>query len=150
QSLLFLTEKGAGSRGALPPAEECAPNSTSHYSVDKYTPCESTESMKQTVLVRLDPTPAQHASLLRTLEAFNAACNAVAEVAFAHHHANKIELQKLVYYDIRQQFGLSAQMAIRAIAKVAEAYKRDKTSKPSFRPYGAMVYDERISNFPTA
>jgi IS605 OrfB family transposase len=104
--------------------------------------------MKQTVLVKLAPTPAQHASLLRTLEAFNAACNAVAEVAFAHHMANKIELQKLVYYDIRQQFSLSAQMAIRAIAKVAEAYKRDKRIKPSFRPHGAMVYDERICSFP--
>ncbi|HEY7851073.1 MAG TPA: transposase, partial [Ktedonobacterales bacterium] len=64
--------------------------------------------------------------------------------------ANKIELQKLVYYDIRQRFGLSAQMAIRAIAKVAEAYKRDKRIQPSFRPHGAMIYDERIYNFPTA
>ncbi|HLZ22535.1 MAG TPA: transposase [Ktedonobacterales bacterium] len=104
--------------------------------------------MKQTVLVKLAPTPEHHASLLRTLEAFNAACNAVAEVAFAHHLANKIELQKLVYYDIRQQFNLSAQMAIRAISKVAEAYKRDKRIKPSFRPHGAMVYDERICSFP--
>jgi len=106
--------------------------------------------MKQTVLVKLAPTLEQHASLLRTLEAFNAACNAVAEVAFAHHLANKIELQKLVYYDIRQHFGLSAQMAIRAIAKAVEAYKRDKKIKPSFRSHGAMVYDERIYNFPTA
>lgn len=104
--------------------------------------------MKQTLLVKLAPTPDQHASLLRTLEAFNAACNAVAEGAFAYHMANKIELQKLVYYDIRQQFGLSSQMAIRAIAKVAEAYKRDKHVKPSFRPHGAMVYDERICSFP--
>jgi IS605 OrfB family transposase len=105
--------------------------------------------MKQTVLLKLAPTPDQHASLRRTLEACNAACNAVAEVAFAHHLANKIELQKLVYYDLREQFGLSAQMAIRAIAKVAEAYKRDKKVKSSFRPHGAMVYDERICNFPT-
>jgi IS605 OrfB family transposase len=105
--------------------------------------------MKQTVLVKLAPTPEQHAALLRTLEAFNAACNAIAEVAFAEHSANKIDLQKLVYYDIRQQFGLSSQMAIRAIAKVAEAYKRDKAVKPAFRPHGAMVYDERIYNFPT-
>ena len=106
--------------------------------------------MKQTLLIKLGPTPEQHAALLRTLEAFNAACNAIADVAYEHHMANKIELQKLVYYEARQQFGLSAQMAIRAIAKVAEAYKRDKRVKPSFRPHGAMVYDERIYNFPTA
>jgi putative transposase len=104
--------------------------------------------MKQTVLVKLQPTPDQHAALLRTLEAFNAACNAIARVAFAERSANKIELQRLVYYDIRQQFGLSAQMTIRAIAKVAEAFKRDKRIKPSFRPHGAMVYDERICSFP--
>jgi|GEM_PF-4760517 predicted transposase len=57
-------------------------------------------------------------------ETFNAACNAIADVAFAHRLANKIELQKLVYYDICQQFGLSAQMAIGAITRVAEVYKR--------------------------
>lgn len=106
--------------------------------------------MKQTLLVKLAPTPEQHAALLRTLEAFNTACNAIADVAYEHRLANKIELQKLVYYDIRQHFGLSAQMAIRAIAKVAEAYKRDKRIKPLFRSHGAMVYDERMSNFPTA
>jgi len=88
--------------------------------------------MKHTVLVTLAPTPEHHASLLRTLEAFNAACTAVAVVAFARHMANKIALQTLVYSDLRQHFGLSAQMALRAIAKAAEAYKRDKTSKPAF------------------
>ena len=83
--------------------------------------------MKQTVLLKLAPTPDQHAALLRTLETFNAVCNAIAEVAFAERSAIKIELQKIVYYDIRQRFGLSSQMTIRAIAKVAEAYKRDKS-----------------------
>jgi predicted transposase len=77
--------------------------------------------MKQTLLVKLAPTPEHQAALLRTLEAFNAACNAMAATAFEHRLANKIALQQRVYYDTRQQFGLSAQMAIRAIAKVAEA-----------------------------
>ncbi|HEU5348643.1 MAG TPA: RNA-guided endonuclease TnpB family protein [Ktedonobacterales bacterium] len=104
--------------------------------------------MKQTLLVKLAPTPDQHAALLRTLETFNAACNAIAAVAFAERCANKIELQKLVYYDIREQFGLSSQMTIRAISKVSEAYKRDKKIQPHFRPHGAMVYDERICSFP--
>jgi predicted transposase len=104
--------------------------------------------MKQTVLVKLAPTPDDHAALLRTLEAFNAACNDIAGVAFREHSASKIDLQKLVYYDIRQRFGLSAQMTIRAIAKVAESYKRDKRLQPRFRPHSAMVYDERICSFP--
>jgi IS605 OrfB family transposase len=105
--------------------------------------------MKQTVLVKLFPTLEQRAALLRTLETFNAACNAIAAVAFAQRSANKIDLQRLVYYDMRQRFGLSAQMTIRAIAKVAEAYKRDKQIQPTFRTHGAMAYDERICNFPT-
>jgi putative transposase len=72
--------------------------------------------MKQTLIVKLAPEPHQHAVLLRTLETFNAACNTIADVAFAHRCTNKITLQKLVYRDVRQHFGLSAQMAIRAIA----------------------------------
>ncbi|HEV8192433.1 MAG TPA: hypothetical protein VGP82_13285 [Ktedonobacterales bacterium] len=97
--------------------------------------------MKQTLLVKLAPEPEQHAALLRTLETFNAACNAIAEVAYEHRIANKLRLQPLVYYDIRQRFGLSSQMAIRAIAKVSEAYKRDRKTKPTFRAHGA--YDLR-------
>jgi predicted transposase len=104
--------------------------------------------MKQTLLVKLAPTPEQHAALLRTLETFNAACNDIARTVFIQRSANKVEPQKLVYYDIRERFGLSAQMCIRAIAKVAEAYKRDRTILPRFRPHGAMTYDERILSFP--
>ncbi len=105
--------------------------------------------MKQTLLVKLAPEPEHHASLLRTLETFNAACNAIAEVAYDHREANKLALQRLVYYDVRERFGLSSQMAIRAIAKVSEAYKRDKRLKPHFRAHGAMTYDQRICSFPS-
>jgi predicted transposase len=104
--------------------------------------------MKQVLVVKLAPTSEQSATLLRTLETFNAACNDIAGVAFEQRSANKIELQKLVYYDIRERFGLSAQMCIRAIAKVGEAYKRDREKRPMFRAQGAMTYDERILSFP--
>jgi len=104
--------------------------------------------MKQTLLVKLAPTPDQHDALLRTLEAFNATCNAIAAVALRERMASRIDLQKLVYYDVRRAFGLAAQMAIRAIAKVSEAYKRDRSQQPRFRPHGAMVYDERNLSFP--
>ncbi len=100
--------------------------------------------MKQTVIVKLDPAPEQHAALLRTLEAFNAACNYIAQIAFAERTANKYTLQKLTYREARQRFGLSAQMAVRAISKVSDAYKRDKSIRVEFRPHGAMTYDQRI------
>jgi predicted transposase len=75
---------------------------------------------------------------------FNAACNDIAETAFEMHLANKIELQKTVYYPIREKYNLSAQMAVRAISKTVEAYKRDKSIKPTFDLDGAMPYDQRI------
>ena len=100
--------------------------------------------MNLTWMVKLQPTQEQAASLLETMERFNAACNAIAEIAFQEWTANKIKLQKLVYRDIRERFGLSAQMTVRAISKVAEAYKRDKSKKPVFRPHGAIIYDQRL------
>jgi len=104
--------------------------------------------MKQTLLVKLAPIPVQHAALLQTPETFNAACNAIAVVAFIEGCASKLALQRLVYYDIRKRFGLSSQMTIRAISKVSDAYKRNKHVQPRFRPHGAMVYDQRILSFP--
>ena len=103
--------------------------------------------MKQTMLLKLVPTSEQHRALLETMHAFNAACNAIAEVAFSLKSANKFALQKQVYARLRAEFGLPAQMAIRAISKTSEAYKRDKSIQPTFRPEGAIVYDERVMSF---
>ncbi len=100
--------------------------------------------MKLTMQLKLLPTPQQADAMLRTMERFNAACDALAGVAFANRCANKVELQKLAYHDIRRDFGLSAQMTVRAIAKVVEAYKLDKDIQTTFRPHGAIVYDQRI------
>jgi len=100
--------------------------------------------MMQTLMVKLDTSEEQHNALLETMHQFNEACNYIANIAFEMGTANKIELQKVVYYDVRNKFKLSAQLTIRAIAKVSEAYKRDRTIKPKFRPDGAIVYDQRI------
>lgn len=103
--------------------------------------------MKTTLQVKLLPSPEQHAALLATMHAFNAACTWIAEYAYAQRCASKFQLQKALYYEVRRRFGLSAQLAIRAIAKVVEAYKRDKRQQVAFRPAGAVVYDERIMAF---
>ena len=100
--------------------------------------------MKQTLMIKLAPTNEQHNILLETMERFNEACNSIAGVAFELKTANKIRLQQSVYHSIRGVFGLSAQLTIRAISKVCEAYKRNKKIQPTFRPHGAVVYDQRI------
>ena len=103
--------------------------------------------MKTIVKIKLSPSKEQYLILLKTLEAFNAACNYIAETAFSRKTANKYALQKLLYYDVKERFGLSAQLVIRAISKVSEAYKRDKKIQPSFKPHGAIIYDPRIMSF---
>lgn len=103
--------------------------------------------MKRTLAVKLAPTIDQASSLLATMERFNAACDAIAVVAHRERCANKVALQKLVYHGVRERFGLSAQMTVRAIGKVVDAYKRDKTRPPRFRPHGAVPYDERIMSW---
>ena len=103
--------------------------------------------MKTTMQIKLLPSATQHALLLDTMHAFNAACTWIAEYAYRERCASKFVLQKELYQEVRQQFGLSAQLAIRAIAKTVEAYKRDKTQPIAFRPDGAVVYDERILSF---
>ncbi len=100
--------------------------------------------MLQTLKVKVNANKEQHEKLLCTIHRFNDACNDIATTAYEKKCANKVKLQKIVYYDIRERYGLSAQMTVRAISKVVEAYKRNKKIKPIFKQDGAMVYDQRI------
>jgi putative transposase len=86
--------------------------------------------MLQTLMVKLDPSPEQHKMLCQTMKRFNEACNHIAETVFALHSANKVEIHKTVYYPVREHFGLSAQLTIRAISKVCEAYSPRTTDYP--------------------
>jgi len=103
--------------------------------------------MKQTMLLKLAPTTEQAKALLDTMHAFNGACDYIAEQAFESQVANKFELQKMTYGELRTTYHLPAQLAIRAISKTTDVYKRDKSIQPTFRPEGAIVYDERVMSF---
>jgi putative transposase len=88
------------------------------------------------------------ASLLSaTMRAFNAAADWLAGEAFRLRTANKVELQQLYYDQLRDDFGISAQMAIRCIAQVCEAYSRDKSIRPRFKKYASIPYDQRLMTF---
>jgi len=103
--------------------------------------------MKQVIVIKLEPSQEQQKALLATVEAFNRGCQYAADVAYEKRLANKIALQPFVYGTLCSEFGLSSQMAIRAIAKAVEAYKRDRRIHVKFDPHGAMVYDPRIMSF---
>jgi len=66
---------------------------------------------------------------------------------FAGKVTNKIEAQELCYRDVRERFGLGSQTAILCIHRAVEAYKRDTSIVPVFRPDAAITYDVRTLSF---
>ncbi len=103
--------------------------------------------MKLTAKVKLLPTPEQAELLKQTLEVANAACNAISEQAWQSHTFHQFSLHKLTYHNTREQFALSAQVVVRCISKVANAYKIDNKTKRSFKPLGAIAFDNRILSY---
>lgn len=81
------------------------------------------------------------------METFNQACNEIAKTCFKEQSASKYNIQTLVYHTIREKYGLSAQLTIRAIAKTCESYKLNKTVQPKFKKHGSITYDSRILTF---
>lgn len=100
--------------------------------------------MKLTAKVKLTPTKAQADSLKRTLETANAACNRISDLAWDAKTLGQFQIHKLAYYNIKSHFDLSAQLIVRCIAKVCDAYKLDKLTKRTFRSLGSIPYDSRI------
>ena len=103
--------------------------------------------MKLTLQIQLLPNAAQSIFLRETLARFNETANWLSVKAFDLRSANKVKLQQLFYKDVRAKFGLSAQMTVRCIAQVCEAYKRDRKKLPKFRKYASMPFDQRMMSF---
>jgi len=103
--------------------------------------------MKLTIQLQLLPTSEQATILLDTMARVNQAATFAAQQGFDNGVFSQPSIHKLAYRAIRDQFGLSAQLAVRAIGKAVETFQRDKTICPMFRPDGAITYDERNMGF---
>jgi len=103
--------------------------------------------MKLTVKIKLLPTNEQKASLVKTMEVFNEACNYISEVAFTSKYFGQVGLHHLCYREVRERFGLSAQLTVRAIGKVSESYKVERKCQHFFKKHSAVIYDQRILSF---
>src|SRR3954453_8933066 len=103
--------------------------------------------MKLTLQMQLLPTDDQRTILLATMERFNEAATFAAKLGFEAGVFSQPSIHKLAYREIRDRFGLSAQLAVRAIGKAVECFHRDKTKCPVFKPHGAATYDNRILGF---
>lgn len=78
--------------------------------------------------------------LLATIKTFNEACNFVAGVAWENKEFRQYGIHHLVYFPIREKFHLPAQLAVRCIAKVANAFKVDKSTIPVFKLLGSVPF----------
>src|SRR5919202_2764073 len=103
--------------------------------------------MKLVAAVKLKPSPEQANALRETLCRCNDACTWLAAQGFENKVVGQYALHKLAYGEMRGQFGLTAQAAVRCIAKVADAFKVNRKAAPRFRPDAAQPYDERIFRF---
>jgi len=106
--------------------------------------------VKRTIQLKLLPTPAQADALTRTLAAANAACDYISQVAWDARTFGQFPIHRLTYGAVRETFGIAAQLTVRCIAKVADAYKLDKQTQRTFAPLGAVAFDERILAYKSA
>lgn len=103
--------------------------------------------MKLTAKIKLCPAEDQCILLHETLQRANAACNHISDVAWEKKQFSQFALHHLCYYEVRAQFELSAQVAVRALGKVADSYKLDKKRKRVFKKHAAFPFDGRVLTY---
>jgi putative transposase len=106
--------------------------------------------MKQvlTVSCKIEVSPEQSIKIDATLQAFASACKYVNQTV-PPTLTNELAMQSLVYYDVRDRFSLSAQLAIHAIRRVSgnrKTAKKDGKPVKNFAPT-SVTYDPRIFSF---
>lgn len=106
--------------------------------------------MKQvlTLVCKLQPTLEQVVKIEATLKAFADACNYINQ-SVKPQITSKTTIQGIVYEDLRNKFGLAANLAVRACARVgANRLAAKQKGKPvkQFKPTSAD-YDARIFSF---
>jgi len=95
------------------------------------------------VRVKLRTNDVTVAALADTMSRFNAACNALSQTAWDTQTFRAFDLHKVTYHQTRADFGLPSQLTVRAIAKVCDTYKADRSQLHTFGPRGAVVFDAR-------
>lgn len=103
--------------------------------------------LKLTAQVKLVVTPDQADALKRTMQAANAVCDSISAWGWENQTFGQYPLHKAQYAAQRAASGLTAQVVVRCIGKVADAYKLDKRTQRTFQPTGAIAFDDRILNW---
>ena len=113
--------------------------------------------VKLTAKVHLQPTAEQAEVLLQTMREANSACDRISAWAWENKVFGQYKIHHGTYHDIKASTNLSAQVVVRCISKVTDAYraadrKLDRNrvagrSQRQFRPLGAITYDSRILSY---
>lgn len=81
-----------------------------------------------TAKIKLQPDKEIQKSLLASMEQYRLACNFISENIAENHSLSAQNLHKVLYGQIRERFGLTAQMTCSAIRTVIAKYKTIKTT----------------------
>jgi putative transposase len=103
--------------------------------------------MKLVSAIKLVPPKPAEVALTATLVRCNEAATWLAKTGFAACVFRQFDLHNIGYTELRTRFGLTAQAAVRTIAKVADAFKVNREVAPRFRKDAAQPYDDRIIRF---
>ena len=99
----------------------------------------------KTVKCKLEPSQETTAILHESRKRFADCCNDILSISKQHKTTNKVKLQHLCYYQLKDKYHLPANLVIRAIARVAESAKGKKPPK-HFKPT-SIAYDQRTFCF---
>ena len=109
--------------------------------------------MKSVIQIKLNTSKEQHELLLQTILHFNAACQEISSYCFDNQMFSKFKVQNVIYNSLKENYKLSAQVVIRAIAKVCDAYIAHKAKEYNtdtlivFKAKSSAVYDSRILSY---
>ena len=97
----------------------------------------------KTVVCKLRTAEGEAEKIKETAIAFRDACNYISEVAFRQKCFNPVALHHITYRDVREKFGLLANLAVRARDRVSKSYKQNKHRQHNFRQL-SMDLDKRL------
>lgn len=100
----------------------------------------------RTISCKLTLLPQHKRHIEATLSAFSDARSFVADYGRTHRITRQFYLHHACYKEVRRRFGLSANLAVRAIARVAPRLLKAKTRGSTFKPT-SIDYDVRIFSF---
>lgn len=109
------------------------------------------EQMTVTAKIQISVSGTDRALLDNTISVYRDACNYVSDYIFRTHDLKQFSLNKVLYSDLRERFGLKSQMAQSVFKTVIARYKtilenQKKWIKPSFKkPQYDLVWNRDYS-----